>query len=608
MITGFDAYVRNDVDEEVVPAGLRDWVSASKSRNWCRKDPLLDWLNFYGVAKGYAQDAAPDLRTDFQTFVFKKGREFETAVVRHLATLETVFPIASGVEAVTSLEACRETLDAMVRGEPIIHQGVLRNPETRTYGAPDLLIRSDVLRCLFPDAITTKEATFGAHGIGASNWHYRVVDAKFKGLKLDKHWHAASEHLEYMVQTFIYNEALGRIQGYLPPQSYLLGRGWEKGTNELGSTNCMDRLASVPHNHVVQGRLLRDIAIEAVGWVRKVRAEGCGWDPLLGPNANELRPNISNDQNAPWRTTVSRIAHELEDITLAWQVGLPGREQARAVGVTRWTDSRFSAALAGVNGAYAPVLERMLAINRDCAGASVWPATIRTETEVWAEPRGMEFFVDFETVSNLDDDFAAIPEQNGRPMIFMIGCGHVEDGQWRFSCFIADRLETSHEADIIEQWLAHMECMRRRLAPAVQKPLVFHWSPAETSSMSGALKSARARNPLRQAAWVEPNWFDFLNRVMKKEPVIVRGPMGFGLKTVARSLKSHGLIETEWPDGVTDGLGAMVAAWWCADAARMQVVCLSDVDLMSDVSAYNEVDCRVMMEAVRYLRGRFETT
>ncbi len=84
----------------------------------------------------------------------------------------------------------------------------------------------------------------------------------------------------------------------------------------------------------------------------------------------------------------------------------------------------------------------------------------------------------------------------------------------------------------------------------------------------------------------------------------MRGPMGFGLKTVARSLKAHGLIETEWPDGVTDGLGAMVAAWWCADAARMQAVCLSNVGLMAEVSAYNEVDCRVMMEAVGYLRER----
>ena len=73
---------------------------------------------------------------------------------------------------------------------------------------------------------------------------------------------------------------------------------------------------------------------------------------------------------------------------------------------------------------------------------------------------------------------------------------------------------------------------------------------------------------------------------------------------LARSLKVHGLIQTDWPEGVTDGLSAMVAAWWCADVARMQSGSLVDVDLMAEVSAYNEVDCRVMMEAVGYLRAR----
>ena len=48
----------------------------------------------------------------------------------------------------------------------------------------------------------------------------------------------------------------------------------------------------------------------------------------------------------------------------------------------------------------------------------------------------------------------------------------------------------------------------------------------------------------------------------------------------------------------------MVAAWWCEDVVRMQGGSLVDVDLMAEVSAYNEVDCRVMMEAVGYLRGR----
>ena len=339
-------------------------------------------------------------------------------------------------------------------------------------------------------------------------------------------------------------------------------------------------------------------------WIRKLRNEGSGWDPLIGPEANRLRPHVANQQNFPWRSAVSRIAEELADVSLAWQVGLPGRELALAAGIEHWTDPRFNATVAGVNGTRGVVLDRMLASNRDPEGPAVSPARITADIDIWGESRGIEFYVDFETVSNLDDDFAAIPEQNGKPLIFIIGCGHVEDGEWQFSCFVANRLETSCEADIIEQWLAHMKTVRGRVAHEVPRPLVFHWSPAETSTMSGAMKSARARNPLRESSWVEPNWLDFLNRVMKKEPVIVRGPMGFGLKTVARSLKQHCLIETAWPEGVTDGLGAMVAAWWCADEARMQGSSLADVDLMGEASAYNEVDCRVMMEAVRCLRGR----
>jgi hypothetical protein len=38
----------------------------------------------------------------------------------------------------------------MSTGAEIIAQAVLWNPASRTYGAPDLLIRSDVLRRLFP--------------------------------------------------------------------------------------------------------------------------------------------------------------------------------------------------------------------------------------------------------------------------------------------------------------------------------------------------------------------------------------------------------------------------------------------------------------------------
>ncbi len=45
----------------------------------------------------------------------------------------------------------------------------------------------------------------------------------------------------------------------------------------------------------------------------------------------------------------------------------------------------------------------------------------------------------------------------------------------------------------------------------------------------------------------------------------------------------------------------MIGAWWCrAEAARRRWR-LIDVELMQEIRAYNEVDCKAMMAIVRYL-------
>ena len=77
--------------------------------------------------------------------------------------------------------------------------------------------------------------------------------------------------------------------------------------------------------------------------------------------------------------------------------------------------------------------------------------------------------------------------------------------------------------------------------------------------------------------------------------------MAFGLKSVAKAMHANGLIETLWGDGPTDGLGAMVGAWWCAREAARLGVGMQQIDLMHEITGYNEVDCRVMIEIVRYL-------
>ncbi|MEX2375271.1 MAG: hypothetical protein WD942_06745, partial [Dehalococcoidia bacterium] len=601
-----NAITLNDTGRQIMPvsaADWRDWVSATALRNHVLGDPLLDWLSEYGRERGFLPDyelPGYDARTDFTEFIFGQGHRFEAAVVAHLRTLIDVVLIEAP-EGSRDLGAAERTFEAMREGAPVIHQAILRDPEHRTYGSADLLVRCDVLRTLFPETLAADEAEVVAPDLGGS-WHYRVVDVKFTTLHLAAGGDLANSGSSpaYKAQLFVYNRALGRLQGYEPPSAFLLGRGWEQQKSR--GFSAMDRLAPVPQSGAIaNGAPTSSAVLAATSWIRAIRAEGDGWSVLPRPTRRELYPNSGNQQDGPWHDAKRRIAEELRDLTLLWQVGVPGRETGHAQGVFEWNDPRVTAAVVKVTGAKrVPVFEALLHINRSADAPPVQPTHIAAAEDDWRATPALEFYVDFETVSDLADDFSCIPERGGQALIFMIGCGHVEDGVWTFRCFVADQLTEDAEAGIIDEWLAHMSAVRERLAPSGDAPQVLHWSPAEVSNFETAYNSAKARHPDR--TWESPRWFDFLRRVMHQEPVVVRGAMAFGLKAVAKALHGYGFIETRWGDGPADGLGAMVGAWWSYEAARRAATPASEIELMKQIIAYNEVDCRVMWESVQYFR------
>lgn len=47
----------------------------------------------------------------------------------------------------------------------------------------------------------------------------------------------------------------------------------------------------------------------------------------------------------------------------------------------------------------------------------------------------------------------------------------------------------------------------------------------------------------------------------------------------------------------------MVGAWWCNREAQRLGVDLEAVPFMERIREYNEVDCRVLMEMLQFLRG-----
>jgi len=582
-----------------------DWVAAGETRNWCKNDLLLDWLNEYPTIHGFVPDdqlAGYDETFDLGRFLTQQGRAFEKAVFSDLAQRWQLVRITHRPDEARLLSAATATQDALEAGVPIIAAGVLRDPQLRMFGVVDLLVRSDVLGQLCPEAFVGDPLELAAIGLSHGR-HYRVVEVKFKTLDILKTTGGLStspSELDTLAQAWVYNEALGRMQGYTPPASYVAGRAWKQGDDRGDS--CWERLARVPHETVVRGRGtdLREVVQQAAAWIRRVRTEGAEWRVLPIPSVPELWPNMKADQDGPWHDAKAKIGVALADLTLLPRVNTAHRARAHELGVTRWDDPRVSSQLLGLSGdREAAIVDAVLAVNRP-GGEAVRPERMVTASQVWRQRAPVEVFVDFEFLQDLADDFAAFPRKGGQSLVFQIGCGTYRGGEWDFRQFTVDELSLAAEARMIDAWLAHLQTVAADAGADIGSARLVHWSPAETSNFERAYDNARARHPDRD--WPALAWFDLLHEVVQAEPLVVRGAFSFSLKPIARSLHALGHIQTHWGDGLADGAGAMAGAWNAAIEAKRKGVTLDATEVMGEIARYNEVDCRVMAEILDFLR------
>jgi len=607
--TGGSALVLDDAGQQCAPETEIEWskwVPIEHTRNWVLQDPILDWLRIHGERAGFLRDDQRqnyDPRSDFRRFVLEKGLAFEAGVVRLLQDRVAVVRIAESVDDARAIAKAVATIDALRAGVPVVTQAVLRNPARQTYGVVDLLVRSDILASWFPELISLEEAGLQAPGLGLTRFHYRPVDLKFHTFDLtaDGHVSGSADQLAYAVQVWLYAEALARVQGYVAPSAYLLGRTWEQG--EHRGEGCLERLARVDMERWLPNRetTIEQIAQDSIEWIRRLRVAGASWHVLPEPTVPELYPHARNGDDAPWHWAKREIADSLRELTLLPAMNPVRRAAAHREGIRRWSDDGISAARLGITSpSFAARVDAVLAANKVSA-PTVVPQRIKTDSD-WRTVTPMEFYVDFETVSNLNDDFTLLPRLGGQALIVQIGCGLMaKDGSWLFMQWSVDAITAAEERRIVDAWVNNMAEACSASGVNLDQARICHWSAAEPVSLENAYNAARIRH--RDATWPSPlPWFDVLDRVIRAEPVAVTGAFNFGLKSITKAMHAAGFIATTWTDGPTDGLGAMVAAWTAAREASAACTPLSAHPLMLEIGRYNEVDCRAMFEVLNWLR------
>lgn len=577
----------------------KDWLPATSTFNYLLKDPLLDWLEEHSLkfSRNHPEFKTKHQRSefDFQGHMLEQGRDFENKVVQVLREVygeDKVISVHSELGPRDARNATR-TLELMQKGIPIIHSGLVYNRKDKTFGIPDLLVRSDYLNKITKTPALSKILETKKAKKLRGRWHYRILDIKFKclGFRADcKHLLNEGATLAYKGQLFVLNEALGYLQGYTPGAAYLLGRQWKCGA-EFGHS-CLDRLGIV--NFKTVDSAVPALTRAALSWLRKVKSkEASNWNllqyPLEEPN---LYPNMKNSYDYKWKEFKQILAKTTGELTSLWMTGEKNRRLALENGFSSLKQKGLTASVLGFKeGNISDTVNQMIKVTR--GREKLLPRVITNNYEKWKTKLSVEFFVDFETYNGVVSEIKDPLQPNCENLIFMIGLGYETEGKWHFKQFISDDLSLESEGKLCSEFTAFVKQVS--FSKGCLSPRCVHWSRAEPLTWTKTL----LKHP--EVKTFSPKWLDLLT-VFKEEPVTVKGALSFSLKDVAAAMKKQGMITSSFSGPCAQGLDALVGARWAHLQARKNGTKMCEIQAMKEIAEYNKVDVTVLFEMLNYLR------
>jgi len=227
------------------------------------KDPFWLWCEHHAP-----KDEAVDETTRHDELRMQQGIEHEKQWVN------ANYPNAIEIEPGFGFEALKNTFRAMLDGAAAIYQPQLWDLGQDTYGKGDLLIRNDS----------------AASDLGP--FHYRVVEIKRSQSLQDSH----------VLQASFYNQNLGRLQGYVPPELIIVLKNFTETISYEGKEKTIEAAR-------LQWRSLQDGSV-----IPEARRP---------PNAT----------NSPWRLYGNKRVLESKDLLLIARLQRREREKLRLAGI-----------------------------------------------------------------------------------------------------------------------------------------------------------------------------------------------------------------------------------------------------------------------------------
>ena len=533
-------------------------LPATSFRNFLLKDPIIDYLKSNHNSSNSSN--SNNKSNTFTNYLFDEGIQYENIVIEGIKEkYNKHFIQICDSTNYSDLNNFEKTIDAINKKIPIIYQGMLINNENSTYGIPDLLILSSYINNIFPNTIEDDEVFIN------DKPYYFVIEIKNSKIKLDskgKYVLNSGNLVVYKGQLYIYNEALNNILKINNQKTFILGKDSQTklGLVDFNKDNNYNKLIT-----------------DGIEWLKQLEKNGDKWKLLPKPSHPNLYPNMKNLKDNEWRTVKNYLAEKMGELTLIWNVGIKNRQIAHKNKIYNWRNVKAISKNMGITGGKEKIVDSILKINRNKTKL-ISPDKINCNLD--KDENTLEFFLDYETVN-----------KDGETWIFMIGIGYTshENHKFEFRCFYLDELSYNSQQKLFcDFW----EWVNEKKQKMICK--FYHWTKAE---------------PIQYNKWADrfllPNMmFIDLYDIFKNEPIVVKGALNFSLKSIAKAMYKHKMIQTTWTE--SSCLSGLDALYWAIQLYKNDNKLNMELQhIMTDVIQYNQVDCQVLFEILNYLRQHY---
>lgn len=514
------------------------WNNITDIQNYHNNDTILDWLNMYGY-KLYPKDT----KSISQKFIENKSKDFKKLIINYLKTNfpEQCIEITNQPDNyIKSTYLYNKTIESL-KQYPIIINGILQNKDLKIYGKVDLILNSEYFKILT--------------GRDLINYDNIIIKIEYSTLKFLKDNHFIStnsfqRNFMYVFNNCLHSNNINSIGGLI---------GYKSNLNN----DCFQSLGLVKNDKFK----LED----SIEWIKILKQEGKLWS-INPPSCSELYPNMKNHNDFPWHKTKQRLAIQNDELTLLTNCGIKERKHFHKSNVFKLQDIN--------NEIYqSPILD----INYNSNNIFT-PDKINNNYLNWKDSK-KEIYIDFETVNDLESDFSDFPKHKSQYIIFMIGIGYNNNGNWSYYNFTVDEINVESELNILNQM--------NQLLLTLDYDIIYHWSNAEINFLNKS-------NLRHQSNFKLEKNFDLL-KLFRSEPICIKGLFDYKLKNVINIMNQHKLINIKWDD-VSNGLDAMVLTWKYNKIAKKNKIKLSQIRSFKSIINYNHIDCKSMFEIVKYLK------